>query len=46
MPRKDVIELEMPIEDALKMIISLGVVVPKSHDIHPENTLARFESRP
>jgi uncharacterized membrane protein len=27
-PRKDVIELDMEVDDALKMIISLGVVVP------------------
>ena len=45
-PRKDVIELDMPIDDALKMIISLGVVVPKGHEIHPDQQLARFESRP
>lgn len=45
-PRKDCIELDMPVEDALKMIISLGVVVPKWHEIHPEQELARFESRP
>jgi uncharacterized membrane protein len=45
-PRKDVIELDMPIEDALKMIISLGVVVPKWHELHPEHDLARFPGRP
>jgi uncharacterized membrane protein len=45
-PRKDVIELDMPVEDALKMIISLGVVVPKSHVLHPEHELARFDSKP
>jgi|SRR5690606_27704763 len=28
-PRTDIIELEMSVEDALKMIISLGVVVPE-----------------
>jgi uncharacterized membrane protein len=27
-PRDEVVELDMPVEDALKMIISLGVVVP------------------
>ena len=27
-PEKDVIELDMNVEDALKMVISLGVVVP------------------
>lgn len=45
-PRKDVIELDMPIDDALKMIISLGVVVPKWHEVHPEPNVARFDSRP
>lgn len=45
-PRKDVVELDMPVDDALKMIISLGVVVPKWHDLAPEPNLARFESRP
>ncbi len=28
-PRKDVIELDMEVDEALKMIISLGVVIPK-----------------
>ena len=45
-PRKDVIELDMPIDDALKMIISLGVVVPKWHDTHPEHQLAQSEGKP
>ena len=27
-PEQDVIELDMNVEDALKMVISLGVVVP------------------
>jgi uncharacterized membrane protein len=30
-PREDVIELSMSVEEALKMIISLGVVVPEWH---------------
>lgn len=34
-PAKDVVELDMPVEEALKMIISLGVVVPEWHPIHP-----------
>ncbi|BAU49872.1 membrane protein [Sulfurifustis variabilis] len=29
LPREDVIELEMPVDDGLKMIISVGVVVPE-----------------
>lgn len=45
-PRKDIVELDMPIDDALKMIISLGVVVPKWHEVHPDRELARFETRP
>jgi uncharacterized membrane protein len=28
-PRKDVVELEMSVDDGLKMIISMGAVVPK-----------------
>jgi uncharacterized membrane protein len=30
-PSKDVIELDMEVDEALKMIISLGVVVPSWH---------------
>jgi uncharacterized membrane protein len=35
-PRKDVIELDMSVEDALKMVISLGVVLPRWHPAHPK----------
>lgn len=45
-PRKDVVELDMAVEDALKMIISLGVVVPPWENPHPERELARFEAAP
>ena len=34
-PAEDVTELDMSVEDALKMIISLGVVVPEWHPVHP-----------
>jgi uncharacterized membrane protein len=34
-PREEAIELEMTVEDALKMIVSLGVVVPEWHPLHP-----------
>ena len=34
-PRQTAIELDMPVEQALKMIISLGVVVPDWHPVHP-----------
>jgi len=40
-PRKDVTVLDMSVEDAIKMIISLGVVVPKWHPTHPERKLAQ-----
>lgn len=43
-PREDIIELTMSVEDALKMIISLGVVVPEWHPVHPRPQLARTES--
>jgi uncharacterized membrane protein len=29
LPREEVIELEMSVEDALKMVVSLGVVMPE-----------------
>jgi uncharacterized membrane protein len=34
-PRSAVTELDMPVEDALKMVISLGVVLPRWHPAHP-----------
>jgi uncharacterized membrane protein len=43
-PRKDIVELDMAVDDGLKMIISLGVVVPKWHPLHPGERLARPES--
>lgn len=45
-PRDEVTELDMSVEDALKMIISLGVVVPPWHPVHPEHKLARSEPSP
>jgi len=45
-PRKDVIELDMAIDDALKLIISLGVVVPDWHGLHPGQKLAEPETTP
>jgi uncharacterized membrane protein len=39
--RAEIVELTMSVEDALKMIISLGVVVPEWHPVHPEPKLAR-----
>lgn len=45
-PRDEVVELDMPIEDALKMIVSLGVVVPKWHPAHPESGAAEGEPLP
>ena len=35
-PRSRVTELDMTVEEALKLIVSLGVVVPKWHPLHPE----------
>ena len=35
-PRDHIRELDMSVEEALKMIISLGVVVPPWHPAHPE----------
>ena len=45
-PRKDVVELDMPVEEALKMIISLGVVVPEWHPAHPNSKVAQPEATP
>jgi uncharacterized membrane protein len=45
-PRSDVTELDMSVEDALKMIISLGVVVPPWHSVHPARKLAQPGSSP
>jgi uncharacterized membrane protein len=42
-PRAEIIELRMSVEDALKLVLSLGVVVPASHPLHPEPALARPE---
>ena len=45
-PRSGVIELDMSVEDALKMIISLGVVVPEWHPLHPGSEVASPEATP
>ena len=39
-PRRATTELDMSVEDALKMIISLGVVVPEWHPAHPAGKVA------
>jgi uncharacterized membrane protein len=36
MPKADVIELDMSVDDALKYIISMGVVVPGGADQRPK----------
>jgi len=45
-PRSHMTELDMSVEEALKMIISLGVVVPEWHPLHPEHKLAHTEPSP
>lgn len=45
-PRDGVSELDMPVEDALKMIISLGVIVPEWHPLHPRSEVAPPEPTP
>jgi uncharacterized membrane protein len=35
-PRSQVIELDMAVEEAFKMIVSLGVVLPRWHPAHPQ----------
>ncbi|ETW14374.1 hypothetical protein ATO8_00655 [Roseivivax marinus] len=41
-PAEDVIELDMSLEDAAKLVISAGLVYP--HDVAPEETPARLAS--
>jgi len=43
-PRKDVVELDMAVDAGLKMIISLGVVVPPWSPVHPDAQVAPPES--
>jgi len=45
-PRRSVTELDMSVEDALKMIISLGVVVPEWHSLHPGGEVAPPKATP
>ena len=45
-PTRSVIELDMSVEQALKMIISLGVVVPEWHPLHPDAKVALPETTP
>lgn len=45
-PTRSVVELDMSVEEALKMIISLGVVVPHWHPVHPTDGVAPPESSP
>ncbi|MGD2166633.1 MAG: DUF502 domain-containing protein [Gammaproteobacteria bacterium] len=45
-PKADAVELDMSVEEALKMVVSLGVVVPKWRTIHPDKPVARPQSRP
>jgi uncharacterized membrane protein len=45
-PTRSVIELDMSVEQALKMIISLGVIVPQWHPVHPTDDLAPSEPSP
>ena len=45
-PHKDVIELDMTVEDALKMVISLAVVIATWHPLHPSNEVAATKGSP
>ncbi|NTV11036.1 MAG: DUF502 domain-containing protein, partial [Zoogloea sp.] len=40
LPRKDAIELDMSVDEALKYIISMGVVSPQDHDHPPRQSEA------
>jgi uncharacterized membrane protein len=45
-PKSDVIELEMEVEDALKMVVSLGVVVTRWHGDDTPVPLAKAQPQP
>ena len=45
-PKSDVIELEMEVEDALKMVVSLGVVVPRWNGEGTPVPLAKAQPQP
>jgi uncharacterized membrane protein len=45
-PREDAIELKMSVEDAIKMIVSLGVVVPAWHAAEAGKPLAEVSGSP
>ncbi len=45
-PKSDVIELEMEVEDALKMVVSLGVVVPRWKGEDTPVSLAKTQPQP
>ena len=45
-PKSDVIELEMEVEDALKMVVSLGVVVPRWNGEDAPVSLAKAQPQP
>ncbi|MEJ2553761.1 MAG: DUF502 domain-containing protein [Gammaproteobacteria bacterium] len=45
-PRRDVVELEMSVDEGLKMIISMGVVVPKWQQDHPPTVADVAETLP
>ncbi|HVC31332.1 MAG TPA: hypothetical protein VND24_09105, partial [Steroidobacteraceae bacterium] len=38
LPRRQIVELDMTVDAAMKMIITCGVVVPSAHDRRPELT--------
>jgi uncharacterized membrane protein len=45
-PRAEVIELSMSVEDALKLVLTLGAVVPEWYPAHPQSSLAPTERSP
>lgn len=46
LPRAEIIELSMSVEEALKLLVSLGVVVPEWHPVHPAHGLAPTKRSP
>jgi uncharacterized membrane protein len=45
-PREEVVELTMSVEEAVKMVVSLGVVVPQPRSSEAVGALARDKASP
>ena len=44
--KKDTVELDISVEEALKLVVSLGVVIPDKLAVHPKNSQANNDKNP